>query len=443
MTDENELSDREREILSLVAKGASNKEIAHTLFISTNTVKVHLRNIFAKIGANSRTEAAMYAISSGLIELPSESNGAQLNPSGLENAILPSAPKGLIRITYILQRPDLLAILLFLLASVLSLSVLFYTRIIRSAATASANSPVVSGETRWVSLPPLPTARKNLALVVLGDLIYAIGGEAGTGVSGAVEVFDLTTTSWKRINDKPTPVTEIHASVVGGKIFVPGGKLASGDVTDRLEVFDPEKGEWEVRSPLPVGLSGYGLATFEGKLYLFGGWNGQQVSASTFEYNPDLDRWKQLTSMPTARMFPGVGESGGKLFVFGGFDGQSPLAVNEIYLPEREGSANPPWVESKPLPEPRYAMGVASLADIIHVVGGVSDEPGQLPSLEFIDTRGTWEEYDSPLPYPWSELGMTAAGTHLYLVGGFLNYALTGNVLSYQAIFLINLPVIR
>ena len=69
MTDvhSSDLSGRELEILRLIATGVSNKEIAQKLNISTNTVKVHLRNIFGKIGVASRTEAAMQAVRWGLV----------------------------------------------------------------------------------------------------------------------------------------------------------------------------------------------------------------------------------------------------------------------------------------------------------------------------------------------------------------------------------------
>ena len=64
-----QLSDREREVLELVAEGAPTKEIGPRLFISPNTVKVHLRNINKKLGAQSRTEAVRIAIEQGIIQI--------------------------------------------------------------------------------------------------------------------------------------------------------------------------------------------------------------------------------------------------------------------------------------------------------------------------------------------------------------------------------------
>ena len=64
---DNDLSKREEEVLQLVAKGASNREIASTLFISENTVKTHLRNIMNKLGVTNRSQAAVYAVKVNLV----------------------------------------------------------------------------------------------------------------------------------------------------------------------------------------------------------------------------------------------------------------------------------------------------------------------------------------------------------------------------------------
>lgn len=62
------LSDREREIVQLVASGLRNKEIGEKLFISEQTVKNHLHNIFEKLGVSDRLELALYAIHHKLIQ---------------------------------------------------------------------------------------------------------------------------------------------------------------------------------------------------------------------------------------------------------------------------------------------------------------------------------------------------------------------------------------
>lgn len=61
------LTAREKEIVSLVAKGLSNKEISEKLYVSELTVKTHLKNIFKKLNVSSRTQAILVAINKGLI----------------------------------------------------------------------------------------------------------------------------------------------------------------------------------------------------------------------------------------------------------------------------------------------------------------------------------------------------------------------------------------
>ncbi len=63
------LSEREVEVLNLIAEGQSNKLIAHALGISEHTVKTHVASILAKLGAASRTEAVSQAIRRGLVML--------------------------------------------------------------------------------------------------------------------------------------------------------------------------------------------------------------------------------------------------------------------------------------------------------------------------------------------------------------------------------------
>ncbi|MBA3575514.1 MAG: response regulator transcription factor [Nocardioidaceae bacterium] len=64
------LTDRELEVLRLVARGGSNREIARDLFISENTVKNHVRNILEKLQLHSRMEAVMYAVREKLLDVP-------------------------------------------------------------------------------------------------------------------------------------------------------------------------------------------------------------------------------------------------------------------------------------------------------------------------------------------------------------------------------------
>jgi DNA-binding NarL/FixJ family response regulator len=59
------LTEREQQVLELLAKGLTNKDIAQTLILSVRTVEAHLRNIYGKLDVGSRTEAVLWAVNQG------------------------------------------------------------------------------------------------------------------------------------------------------------------------------------------------------------------------------------------------------------------------------------------------------------------------------------------------------------------------------------------
>jgi DNA-binding NarL/FixJ family response regulator len=68
---DNPLTEREREVLVLIARGRANKAIAFELGVAEKTVKTHVSNILAKLNLTDRTQAALYAVREGLVDLES------------------------------------------------------------------------------------------------------------------------------------------------------------------------------------------------------------------------------------------------------------------------------------------------------------------------------------------------------------------------------------
>jgi DNA-binding CsgD family transcriptional regulator len=450
-----ELSERELEILRLVATGASNKEIAQKLFISANTVKVHLRNIFSKVGVASRTEAAMYVVRSGLLgpsELPVEFQEGELpdraaqtvegGAAGFENeqAILPSeiaAPKETLNPAQLLSRNWYY---LLGMALIVGAAVLFLSRLPVDP-PAAAQSPSLPSAATWQDLASMPTARQDLAAVAHENLIYAIGGAASQGVGDMVEIFDPRSGEWDSGQPKTTPARGIGTAVLGGLIYVPGG-CQDGDLpTAVLEAYDPRSDAWLARASLPFPLCDYALSVFEGRLFLFGGWDGSRYLDSVFIYDPGQDRWSEGTPMQHARAYAGAALSGSKIYILGGYDGQEALSVVEVYSPELEGKGENPWADSLPLPEGRYAMGVVEVTGVIYVLGGKGAVDGAQQTLAFVPADSEWQAI-ADLYLPESGLSAVTTGPFLYVLGGGVDGAPTDQNLVYQVIYTVSIPVI-
>ncbi len=448
-----ELSEREIEILRLVATGASNKEIALQLTISPNTVKVHLRNVFAKIGAASRTEATLMAIRMGLVapeaaQLSQEPEPTSLIPAGLtaEPVILSAVPARRLQT----RRGLWLALALLGLAALAITGGLALTRTgpftpLPSPTPILPTAAPTLEIKRWLEVSSLPGGRGGMASAVYEGAIYIFGGQTSQGTTAATLRYRPSPGGWETLADKPTPVSDIQAVLIGDLIYVPGGKDRTGKPVSQLEVYSPRLNRWETLAPIPAALSGYSLAASEGRLYLFGGWDGSAYSAAVYSYDPAGNTWQARAALPSPRGLTAAALVENKIYVIGGTDGKEALRSVLVYFPQRDQPGDHPWDERAPLSEGRYGMGSASLANVIYLVGGINDskKPGELPPVQYQTLTDRWSTFDRPGVAVGDQPAVLALDTRLHILGGIGSNGPDVRHLTYQAIYTIVLPTIQ
>jgi len=431
--DNNPLSEREREILQLVSQGKSNKEIAADLFISVNTVKVHVSNIYEKIGVASRTEATLYAIENGIVDSPA-------NTTPLPNIEIFTSPptetlENAANPTSWLQRNRWGIALVFVSIVIFILAGVTLNSLIRTTPTADPFIEALN-QNRMESISRMLIPRVGFATVVADEKIYAIGGKANGETLATVEEYSIEDNRWRILTDKPTPVSEVSAIVLRGKIYVPGGKLEDGTTTDVLEVYDLTEETWDSNASLPQKISGYALTTFEGQMFLFGGWDGEKVTGIVYRYDPSMDEWFPCAPMPTERMNASATVLGGKIFVIGGSDGQKSLTSYGTYLPSFGIDDGSEWEIFDDLPFTCDYCSSNSLSDQMFVLD--NDKIWQ-----FSNATDEWSEIqltkEQTLPEQVrSEISQTG---YIYIFGGvYTENSLANLALKYRILYTISIP---
>lgn len=423
MTDDgNPLSKREQEILELVARGLTNQEIARDLVITFNTVKVHMRNIFAKLEASSRTEAIVKAAQAGWInvsgmdELVEEAAAAPALP------VEPPLPRWQ-RIYFFAAAALVLALLVLpgLRARVEARPV---ANALSDAGRPRLGAPPRVEASRWSSLAPLPEPRSRLALAALDDHLAAIGGEGPNGVSNALFLYDTEANGWLPGRSKPTAVANIQAGVIDGQVYLPGGVTGDGAASAALEVYDPAADTWTTRASLPTPLAAYALAVFGEQLYLFGGWDGAAYLDSVWVYDPAADAWSSRSPAPYRAAFAAAAALDDRIVLAGGFDGRQEYASCNAYYPAEDR-----WEACAPMNLPRGGFGMAADGASLYAIGG-----GWRRAVTFNERydslTNTWSSIPSPVQGQWLAPGVAGRGSLIYAVGGW-----SGDYLDNSEVF--------
>ena len=452
------LSDREIEVLKLVATGATNQQIARALVISPNTVKVHLRNIFEKLGVQSRTEATMEAVRRGLVTVPgaaavAEGGALTVSAPGVEAAVpVPSHAPAIVELPVTTRRPVAGWQRIYMLAATL---VVVAVALAPVWWPARGQTPVStpfsdvgqpqmavaprSEVARWTAKAALPEPRSRLALVSDGTKLYAVGGETAAGVTDQMTVYDPQSNGWLPGTHKPTAVSNVAAVYLNDRIYVPGGTTATGGVTNVLEIYDAKTATWAARASLPAPVAAYGLAALGGKLYLFGGWDGKVYRAETYIYDPATDAWSTGTPLSAPRAFLAASPLDDGIYLVGGYDGARELNTVERYQPADEGSAAGPWSARAALTQPRAGLGLTTIWSRLYAVGGGWDTA--LAFNEQYDAKvDAWSRIGTPIVGQWRNLGLVALDNLVYAVGGWSGAYQSANE-AYQALIRQLLPL--
>lgn len=434
------LSDREMEILQLVATGATNYQIARELVISVNTVKVHLRNIYGKLDVASRTEATMVAVREGWVEVPRGEDEAAAEESVAEALAAPAPLRPSRQDRW--PRVSLAKRIGLVVASLLALTVLFLPQVLQGGSNGAQTDPIGgifptaptdSSATRWRTRAQLPTPRTGLAVVASGDAVLAIGGVSSDGVSAKVEIYDPGTDTWTTGSSKPTPVGFVSAVDVSGKIYVPGGIDAGRQAQDILEIYDPGQDSWETGTPLPRPLGAYGLAAVNDQIYLFGGRDDRGYVASVYRYDPKAEAWQELQPMEQARGFLSAAAIGERIYVVGGYDDVTEFDLCQAYDPAGET-----WTSCSSMAMPRGGLTTVAVRDHLYALGGGMDS--YLAFNERYDPNtDAWSPFETPVAEEWRGLGAAFVHPYLYAIGGWNKDFLSVNE-AYKAFFQIFVP---
>ncbi|MER3514975.1 MAG: hypothetical protein C4310_11810, partial [Chloroflexota bacterium] len=206
--------------------------------------------------------------------------------------------------------------------------------------------------------------------------------------------------------DQPPPTTNSDSVVAWVGARPPEGLAPMGPFQSPLS--RPLVPPWEDRAPLPTTLMDIGVATWNGMVYVVGGYNGSAVVNTLYRYDPTSNTWTTLAPLPVSVQAPRVVAYNGRLFVAGGWDSfgatQARLDIYDI--------ATNTWIIGAQPPSGRSAYGLAVAGNKIVRVGGCTDS--------FCSVGNNTDIYD-PATNIWTAGANYPSGIAWHMCGGVGN----------------------
>jgi N-acetylneuraminic acid mutarotase len=186
---------------------------------------------------------------------------------------------------------------------------------------------------KWSQGPEIPAGRRRGAAGVAvhaGKIYMAAGIQDGhwDGHVAWLDAYDPKTGAWTQLADAPRARDHFQAAVVGGKMYVAGGRRSSAKTKEtftltvgEVDIYDFASGKWSTASArIPTERAGSYSIAWKGRVLVMGGESGAQEAAhaEVEAFDPKTGRWESLPKMIQGRHGTGVAEAKGKLWVAAG-----------------------------------------------------------------------------------------------------------------------------
>ena len=459
MTEANQFSKRQKEVIELLLQGKGNKQIAQALGISERTVEYHLKNVYEKLQVSSGREAILQLGKSTVSEINAKlgKSTIEMESESTENDVKP-----------IFRRIPMKSLFSIIFGSVLlTLGLAYLNRNPNTIAT-PASAPLSqvaafklsASITQGVTLPG-PHAR-HTATRLLNGRILLVGGYSGANVSLVeVDLFDPMTGSitavaplhTSRHDHSATLLRDGRVLVVGGYnpqqqwltdaevydplkntwtvvpplyshgtahtatrlkdggVLIVGGGVADGVCTERAEVFDPQTNSWTEVSSLPAPRTGHTADVLnDGRVLVAGGGDarGLPVGGDAFIYDPKANRWTVTAPMVKQRSYASsVQLKDGRVLVAGGIAADGVPVWHVIANVEIYDPASNTWSVAASLSEARYAYVLSLLPNgQVVAIGGTRDHDSNwgtgsfVREVEVYDTNANGWQTLAEIPQP-------------------------------------------
>lgn len=205
-----------------------------------------------------------------------------------------------------------------------TLAPLFLVLLPQGALAQTTSNP--EPDAAWSDLPSGLLPRTDAASAVVGSQLYVFGGfhTENLEVTNRTEVYDRTTASWTERAPLPHPASHVGAAVADRKVWIAGGFEGDepGVATDRVLIYDPETDSWAQGPPLPARRASGTLARLGRTLHYVGGLMPNRMTDAGNHYVLDLDDvdagWRVAAPLPVPRNHLASAVVGGKLYAIGG-----------------------------------------------------------------------------------------------------------------------------